>query len=83
MYLQDNNFFCLCQVRNEDIDISYVALYIIYCVIANAYSFIKFEYFVFLKNRGVPYSDFFQQIPLRNPNLTREPVGKNFFFVWK
>ena len=28
MYLQDNNFFRVCQVRDEDIDKSYVALYI-------------------------------------------------------
>ena len=30
MYLQDSKLFRFCQARNEDIDMSYVALYIIY-----------------------------------------------------
>jgi len=32
MYVQDSKLFRFCQVRNEDIDMSYVALYIIYIV---------------------------------------------------
>ena len=30
MYLQDSKLFRFCQVRNEDIDMTYVALYTIY-----------------------------------------------------
>ena len=32
MYLQDSKLFRVCQVRNEDIDMPYVALYIIYTI---------------------------------------------------
>ena len=31
-HLQDSNSFMICQARNEDIDMSYVALYIIYTI---------------------------------------------------
>ena len=37
MYLQDNKLFRFCQVRNEDIDMSYVALYIIYILYITCY----------------------------------------------
>ena len=32
IYPQDSKLFMDCQARNEDIDMSYVALYITYCV---------------------------------------------------
>ena len=37
MYQQDSKLFMVCQVRNEDIDMSYVALYIIYSIYITCY----------------------------------------------
>ena len=37
MYLQDSKLFMFCQVRNEDIDMSYVALYTIYSICITCY----------------------------------------------
>jgi len=37
MYLQDSKLFMVCQVENVDIDMSYVALYIIYIIYITCY----------------------------------------------
>ena len=38
MYQQDSKLFSFCQERNEDIDMSYVALYIMYSILDSCIS---------------------------------------------
>ena len=53
MFLQDSKLFRVCQVRNEDIDMSYVAIYIIYTIyIVSIYTLnnkIRYVSYIYLK----------------------------------